>query len=323
MIKPIISIIIPSYNSAKTLNFCLKSVQSSAYKNFEIILVDDKSMDNSINIAKKYPEVKIIRLKQNLGPANARNIGAKNARGQVLVFIDSDVVIEKESLSRIIKDFRKYKSIIAVDGLYSKIPANKGLFSRYLALQKYYNFSRSGKYFSHPTTAFFGIKKDVFIKYNGFNPTYKEMEDYELGFRIAEEEKILLDKRLTCKHFFPSFIICAKKYFIRTQYWMDLFLKHKRFSTGIATRERGFSSIFTLLSTFFLCSIFFNSKALYLFIPFFLLSFNADKGFFKFTYSQKGLFFMIYSIFISFSLQLIVGISSIVFFIRKLLKLDF
>lgn len=318
--KLIISIIIPCYNSENTLDDCLKAVYSSSYKNFEVILIDDGSTDSSISIAKNYP-VKIIRLKQRSGPARVRNVGVEHAKGEIIVFIDSDVIIEQESLNKIVDDFRKNDYIVAVNGLYSKTPANKGLFPSYLALQKYYNFSRSGKYFSHLATAFCAIKKNIFVKHKGFNPKNKEMEDYELGFRITRRDKILLDKRLKCKHFFPSFTRCAKKYFIRTQYWLDLFLKHKRFSTGIATKIRGFSSISSLLSLVFLLLFIFYFEALYLLIPFFLFSFYADRGFFRFVYSKKSFIFMIYSMFVSYSLQSVVGVSFMLYFILKPFKI--
>lgn len=317
--KPI-SIIIPVYNSEKTLDACLKSVYSSTYKQFKVILIDDGSTDSSINIAKKYP-VKVIRLKQRSGPARARNVGVEHAKGEIIIFIDSDVIVEQDSLNKIINDFRKNDSVVAVNGIYSTTPANKGLFPTYLALQKYYNFSRSGKYFSHLATAFCAIKKNIFLKHKGFNPRYKEMEDYELGFRITQHYKILLDKNLTCKHFFPSFIKCAKKYFIRTQYWLDLFLEHKRFSTGIATRNRGISSILSLLSFILLLLSFFYLKFVYPFIPLFLFSFYVDRGFFRFMYSRKSFIFMIYSMFVSYFLQLVVGVSFMLYFILKPFKI--
>jgi glycosyltransferase involved in cell wall biosynthesis len=82
---PKISIIIPVYNSADSLQDCLEAIAKSEYENFETILVDDNSSDNSIVIAKQF-NCHIIQLTQNSGPAYARNEGAKQAAGEILLF---------------------------------------------------------------------------------------------------------------------------------------------------------------------------------------------------------------------------------------------
>src|SRR3989344_8458689 len=97
-----ISIIVPVYNDQVFLEKCLTSIFSSDYKDFEVIVVDDHSKDNSVNIAKKFP-CKIIELKTNEGVANARNQGADTAKGDILVFFDSDIMIEKDTLSKFAK----------------------------------------------------------------------------------------------------------------------------------------------------------------------------------------------------------------------------
>ena len=95
-----ISIIIPVYNSSLTLKECLDAVFDSSFKNFEVIVVSDNSSDNSVEIAKQF-QCKIIELPQNRGPGFARNEGAKTAEGDVLLFLDSDVIIDKEALNKI------------------------------------------------------------------------------------------------------------------------------------------------------------------------------------------------------------------------------
>ena len=77
------SIVIPVYNSSNTFKECLSAIFSSTYKDFEVIIVSDNSTDNSVDIAKKY-QCKIIELKENKGPSFARNIGAKEATGEII-----------------------------------------------------------------------------------------------------------------------------------------------------------------------------------------------------------------------------------------------
>ena len=93
-----ISIIIPVYNAENTLDRCINSILQQSYKEYEIILVNDASMDNSLSILKKYEKnerINIINLKENRGVSNARNIGVNKVVGKYIMFIDSDDWIEE------------------------------------------------------------------------------------------------------------------------------------------------------------------------------------------------------------------------------------
>ena len=99
-----ISVIIPVYNGKETLGHCLKSVLKSSYPNFECIVVDDHSTDNTVEIAESF-NVKIKSLNRQRGAAHARNRGAENAQGDILLFIDADVTIYPDSLVKVVKSF--------------------------------------------------------------------------------------------------------------------------------------------------------------------------------------------------------------------------
>lgn len=98
------SIVIPAYNSEKHLNKCLKSVLEQRFESFEIIIIDDGSVDNTYEIAKKY-EKKDARVraykKFNGGVASARNMGIINAEGKYIVFLDSDDILNEGVLEQI------------------------------------------------------------------------------------------------------------------------------------------------------------------------------------------------------------------------------
>ena len=101
--KPKISVIIPVYNVEKWLNKCVDSILSQSYENFEVILVNDGSTDKSGDICDKYLKednrVKVFDI-LNSGQSVARNIGLKEAKGDYILFIDSDDYIEKNTLKR-------------------------------------------------------------------------------------------------------------------------------------------------------------------------------------------------------------------------------
>ncbi|MDV4150293.1 glycosyltransferase family 2 protein [Clostridium sp. AL.422] len=95
----LISIIIPMYNASKYVERCLKSIIEQTYKTIEIIVVDDGSTDNSLDIINKFlkfdERIKIIQ-KKNSGVSDSRNLGINNAQGEWICFVDSDDYIEKD-----------------------------------------------------------------------------------------------------------------------------------------------------------------------------------------------------------------------------------
>lgn len=105
MTQPIISVVIPSYNSEKFISKCLTSILKQTFKNFEIIVINDFSSDNSLNIIKKFQEkdkrVKIINNHKNIGAHNSRMLGVKNAEGNYIAFIDSDDYVDKNYLLKL------------------------------------------------------------------------------------------------------------------------------------------------------------------------------------------------------------------------------
>lgn len=99
--KPLVSIIIPIYNVEKYIDDCLKSVVNQTFRNIEIILVNDGTKDNSMQIVKRYAEsdgrIKVIN-KINGGLSSARNAGLDIAKGDYIVFVDSDDFIENNMI---------------------------------------------------------------------------------------------------------------------------------------------------------------------------------------------------------------------------------
>ncbi|MGL5558919.1 MAG: glycosyltransferase family 2 protein [Paraclostridium dentum] len=100
----LVSVIIPMYNAEKYIEETILSVINQTYKNLEIIIVDDKSIDNSASIVKKFElidkRIKHIKLNENKGVANARNIGVKASNGRFIAFIDSDDVWRKNKIEK-------------------------------------------------------------------------------------------------------------------------------------------------------------------------------------------------------------------------------
>lgn len=114
-----VSVIIPVHNSEKYILKCINSVINQTYKNLEIILIDDKSTDNSVELIKKIGDkrIKLIALEKNSGAAIARNKGIEKSSGDYICFLDSDDYWKPKKIEKQLK-FIKDKAFIYSEYLY-------------------------------------------------------------------------------------------------------------------------------------------------------------------------------------------------------------
>ena len=113
----LVSIIIVNWNAKEYLKGCLESILSQSFTDYEIILVDNASSDDSVNFVKdNFPQVKIIKNKNNVGFAEGNNIGIANSSGKIIVLFNPDAVADKDWLSILINVIQSSKKIAAVTG---------------------------------------------------------------------------------------------------------------------------------------------------------------------------------------------------------------
>ena len=121
---PFVSIIIPVYNAQKNLGRCVESVLNQTYKDFELLLLDDGSTDNSGKICNKYAEedirVRVIH-KENSGVSDTRNQGIAMAKGEYLQFIDSDDWITQDATARFVRMAQEYPCDMVIADFYRVI----------------------------------------------------------------------------------------------------------------------------------------------------------------------------------------------------------
>lgn len=129
---PLVSIIIPVYNTEKYLKRCLDSAVNQTYKNIEIIIINDASTDNSKHIideyAKNHKNIKVITKTHNEGLSSARNIGMKYAQGEYIFFLDSDDYLKQTTidvLMNIAKNYNSYLVECAYTSVYGPIKRKK------------------------------------------------------------------------------------------------------------------------------------------------------------------------------------------------------
>jgi glycosyltransferase involved in cell wall biosynthesis len=121
---------VPVFNDQRALERCVGALIGSAGPDVEVMVVDDASTDDSASVAARLP-VRLLRLPTNAGPAAARNHGAEHARGDILLFVDSDVIVAPGTLERVMAVFEARPDMAAVFGSYDASPAAAGVVSRY------------------------------------------------------------------------------------------------------------------------------------------------------------------------------------------------
>ncbi len=190
---PKISVIIPTYNRAHSLPRAIKSVLMQTYKDFELIIVDDGSTDNTYEIVNKYIEkddrVKYIKHEINKGGNKARNTGIKNALGNYITFLDSDDEYLSNNLEERFKIRQKissdygviYNQNIKKTNLGEKIVPKRGIKKNESVIK--YLFSNEGEL---QTNTLF-ISKDILIKNNlYFDENLKRHQDWDLAIRLQD-----------------------------------------------------------------------------------------------------------------------------------------
>lgn len=292
-----ISIVIPVYNSSLTLKECLDSVFESNFKNFEVIVVSDYSSDNSVEIAKKY-NCKIIELDGNKGPAFARNKGAEIAEGDILLFLDSDVIINKNSLDIISEKFLSL-DVNAVQGIYSHEPNYKYIATQfYQSYLCYYVWPENKKYATTLVTNCFGIRKKIFMELKGFDVQMKRAncEDEQFGYiLISKGYKILILRNVQVEHRVnyntARFI---QKRFIQDVDRIKFYLREKTYVNKI--KQKNYSKVIIgilvlgLILLTGISNIFWDSKIIwYAFFVLNIVYIFLHSGFLKFVNNTKGI----------------------------------
>jgi len=294
---PKISVIIPNYNDAETLPLCLKAVFSSDYPDFEVIVVDDKSTDNSRELIKSF-DIKILVHEKNRGQGAARNTGAKQANGEILLFIDADACLKKDTLKKIANVFSEKNDIAAVVGLPDKTCVYKNLASIHFNRRIYFNFLKLPDYINiiHGTVA--AIKKDVFLKIKGFNEGITGVEDTEIGYRLVGlGYKIYYSKDISVTHHKKiNLFALFKNDFKRTVDRLKFFLGKKQIKTLISEKRFIASPLYELLSPFATFFFFFFLLGAIVYRPLiflslfgFLMFLFLNLGYLSFNLKEEGL----------------------------------
>jgi len=231
--KKSVSIVILSYNNREDLEECIPSLMSQTYQDFEIIVVDNASMDGSEEfIRTNYPMIKVVQTGKNLGYPAGNNAGFEVAEGEYIVVVNPDTVADPEWLAELIKPLKNDPTIAATTSkvliYYQKDKINTcantshltGLtFCRGLnkSVDEFNNFQAVGAV----SGCSFAIRRDVLKYINGFDPDFfLYMEDADLSWRIRFAGGKIL--------YVPESII-YHKFNLSIAPWKEFYLERNRY----------------------------------------------------------------------------------------------
>ena len=300
---PYLSIVIPAYKEKESLPELLKSIFSSSFQNFEVIIGDDASPTPLERLlGSKFSDknnLQWVRLEKNQGPAAARNRAAKLAKGEILVFFDADVRLYPDTLEKIAAHFKKDADLHALTGVWDKKQKSKALFPQYKALRDWsywINERNRGEYYYLFSTRCAAIKRKIFERLGGFNSNFRQMEDVELTYRIAQRYAIIFCDDVKVHHEFEDFWTVAKKYFWRSFYWSKLYSKRRKFDPVATTSWEMLTAVYGVFSLPLIVLGVFSNLFLILGLVCFLAHLFFLRKFLGFVFKEKGLFFTFYSI---------------------------
>lgn len=309
-----ISIVIPTYNSAGFMPALLDSIFKQAVAGLEVIIVDDCSKDDTVDIAKRYP-TRVIQLEKNGGPAIARNSGVNSATGDIIFFLDSDVILLDGAIEAVEDYFKNSPPSQCVIGICSTEPLNKGFVPTYMAMFEYIHLiGLQNKRVSVFAPRCGAIKKELFQRIGGYDEKYRgaDVEDFELARRINRADSIILNPKIMVKHQFANFRQALKIYYKRTIMWVQLFFREKQFdNAGPTSPSNGIAALCAFSSFMTLLIIPFIGEARYLFAFLIAVYLLSNLKWWNFMRKEKGILFSLKALLLNYFLGIEITASAI------------
>jgi cellulose synthase/poly-beta-1,6-N-acetylglucosamine synthase-like glycosyltransferase len=222
-----ISVVIPAYNAAATIENCLIALmqQTVPRTEYEVIVVDDGSTDQTGEVARRHGA--LVLKQPNSGPAVARNKGIAAARGDIVLFTDADCAPAPDWVEQMVAPLSD-QHIVGVKGVYRTRQGS--LAARFIQLeyQDRYDHTATSAYVDFIDTYAAGYRRQVLVESGGFDTSFPlaSTEDQELSFRLAEAgHKMVFNPRAIVYHRHPeSWCRYARRKY-KIGYWKTLVLR--------------------------------------------------------------------------------------------------
>lgn len=239
--------IIPVKDGGAAFRRCLASLHAATVAPLELIVVADGDTSGSFRDAQAFG-ARILELPETGGPARARNRGAQLSRGEVLLFLDADVAVHKDTLARVRDCFAADGDLTALFGSYDDRPAAPNFLSQYRNLLHHFVHQTGRDEASTFWSGCGAIRRDVFLAMGGFDETYRRpsIEDIELGYRLARAgHRVRLEKSVQATHLkeWRAASILRTDFAQRAVPWTELILRDGRFINDLNLRHGSRASV--------------------------------------------------------------------------------
>jgi glycosyltransferase involved in cell wall biosynthesis len=294
-VSALLSIVIPVYNGGDDLAACLDAVNRSTYRDFEMLVVDDGSSDDSPSAARARG-AKVLTTGGRRGPAYARNRGADAAQGEILLFVDADVLIQPGTLAHIAEAFAADSGLDALFGSYDEDPAAPNFLSQYKNLMHCFVHQQGKRHASTFWTGCGAIRRSSFLSCGGFDENYREpsIEDIELGARLVRAgSRIELDPELMVKHLkhWTFGGLLRTDIFQRAIPWTLLMMREQHMPNDLSVHWTQRASVVLVFLALLLAPFFWIASLVAI-----AVTIAMNRRFYRFLGQRRGIFFALRSI---------------------------
>ena len=291
------SIIIANYNKADNISALLSSIYDTyPHNDFEVFFMDDASSDASLDAARKFP-VRLHAGNANIGPAALRNMAARNACGDFLLFIDSDVILPTGVLTnfRNLCLSRKFAAVYGLEVLPPVIDNWIGNFRTLQIQDQWGKYREQEAYVRSWGTTFGAIRRDLFYSIGGFNESYRgaDVEDHELVARIDGKQIILYTPQLTYRHTYTGTSELMIKQFRRASSMVKIKQKYIVSNSFYGLRF-ALSHLFTVITVAGIAACFYDRRWTFAVICALLLKASFHRYLLYRALAMKGMAFAFY-----------------------------
>jgi len=287
-----ISVVIPAHNASASLSRCLGALKTSKYQNFECVVVDDGSTDDSAALAAA-SGARVIRTGGQRGPAYARNRGVEACKGEIIFFVDADVMVRAGTLMQVAKAFEENPTLDALIGSYDEDPAEQNFLSQYKNLMHCFVHQQGKRRASTFWTGCGAIRRCVFEKFGGFDESYvrPSIEDIELGARLVRAGcAIELEPTLMVKHLKRWTLLGLLTSDIRDRAipWTVLMLRERNIPNDLNVQSSQRVSVVLMYLALMLAPFYWPASAVSL-----MITIALNHRFYRFLARKRGLWFAI------------------------------
>jgi len=236
--KPAVAVILPVHNREDTLGRAIESVLDQSFRNFELIVIDDGSKDESAKVVKGFddPRIRFIQLPENRGGNVARNAGLKAASAPLIAFLDSDDMYLPQKLERVVAIFKQRRELdLLVDSFIKVQPPgsrNERVIRRNPVIDDQEKFRRA--LFTRQlwkATPSISVRRDAAIRAGMFDETLRRLQDFDFLIRVASVARCASTDELLWVKYWDAVAISAQDTMISAN--VELVKRHPEY---LATR---------------------------------------------------------------------------------------